>query len=390
MAQDYHHGVRVVETSDGVRPIRTISTGIIGIVCTADDADAEAFPLNEPVLITDVYKAVGKAGENGTMARSLDAIKDQTRPFIVMVRVPTGETAAEQTAYTIGGVTTDGRKTGMQALLSAQNKCGVRPRILGAPCLDNVDVTNELAITGQNLRAFAYASPNVESIEDAADYRLNFGHRELMLIHGDFTAFDTVSLKNDKAYTIARALGLRAKIDEQVSWSRSLSNIVVNGVSGIAQDISWDLQDPFTDAGYLNSHEVTTVIRKDGFRFWGCRTTATQGSDFSFETATRTAQVLADTMAEARFEDVDMRMLPAAVKQIIEGINAKMRSMTRENDLLGGECWWNEELNTPEILKSGKAWVKYKYTPVPPLENLMLQQVITDDYLIDFAKAVNG
>jgi hypothetical protein len=37
---DYHHGVRVVEINDGTRVISTVSTAIIGMVCTAEDADA--------------------------------------------------------------------------------------------------------------------------------------------------------------------------------------------------------------------------------------------------------------------------------------------------------------------------------------------------------------
>jgi hypothetical protein len=43
---DYHHGVRVVEINDGTRVISTVSTAIIGMVCTAEDADAATFPLN--------------------------------------------------------------------------------------------------------------------------------------------------------------------------------------------------------------------------------------------------------------------------------------------------------------------------------------------------------
>ncbi len=62
MAQDYHHGVRVVEVNDGTRSITTVSTAIVGMVCTGDDADASVFPLNKPVLLTDVLTASGKAG----------------------------------------------------------------------------------------------------------------------------------------------------------------------------------------------------------------------------------------------------------------------------------------------------------------------------------------
>lgn len=118
MAQDYHHGVRVVEVNEGTRSITTVSTAIVGMVCTGDDADAKMFPLNKPVLITDVLTASGKAGESGTLARSLDAIADQAKPVTVVVRVPQGETEEETTTNIIGAVTAEGKKTGMKALLS--------------------------------------------------------------------------------------------------------------------------------------------------------------------------------------------------------------------------------------------------------------------------------
>ncbi|CHG51762.1 major tail sheath protein [Salmonella enterica subsp. enterica serovar Typhi] len=50
----------------------------------------------------------------------------------VVVRVAQGETEAETTSNIIGGVTSDGKKTGMKALLSAQSQLGVKPRILGS------------------------------------------------------------------------------------------------------------------------------------------------------------------------------------------------------------------------------------------------------------------
>ena len=41
-------------------------------------------------------------------------------------------------------------------------------------------------------------------------------------------------------------------------------------------------------------------------------------------------------------------------------------------------------------LKDGKLYIDYDYTPVPPLENLLFQQRITDRYLADFAASVIG
>ena len=161
----------------------------------------------------------------------------------------------------------------------------------------------------------------------------------------------------------------------------------VNGVTGITKELSWDLQDPATDAGYLNEADVTTLIRKEGFRFWGSRTCSADPL-FAFESYTRTAQVLADTIAEAHFWAVDKPMHPSLVRDIIEGVNAKFRELTRKGYILGGSAWFDEELNTPEVLKSGKLYIDYDYTPVPPLENLMFQQRITDRYLVDFAARI--
>ncbi len=75
---DFHHGTQVVEINDGTRVISTVSTAIVGMVCTGPDADAATFPLNTPVLITDVLTAAGKAGKTGTLAAALQAIGDQT------------------------------------------------------------------------------------------------------------------------------------------------------------------------------------------------------------------------------------------------------------------------------------------------------------------------
>ena len=94
MAQDYHHGVRVEKINEGTRTITTVSTAIVGLVCTGGGGDAVTFPFNRPVLLTDVLTARGKAGESGTLARSLDAIADQSKPVTVVMRVPQGQTEA--------------------------------------------------------------------------------------------------------------------------------------------------------------------------------------------------------------------------------------------------------------------------------------------------------
>ena len=390
MATDYHHGVRVVEINEGTRPIRTIATAVVGMVCTASDADPIAFPLNKPVLLTDVLTASGKAGELGTLASSLDAIADQASPVTVVVRVEEGATEAETTSNIVGSVGANGQYKGLKALLAAEVQLGVRPRILGVPGLDSLAVATELVVIAQKLRGFAYANAwDCETVSEAIAYRENFGARELMTIWPDFINWDTTTNADAPASAIARALGLRAKLDEQVGWHKTLSNVPVNGVSGLSRDIYWDLQNPATDAGLLNAADVTTLIRREGFRFWGSRT-CSDDPLFAFENYTRTAQVLADTMAEGQFWAVDKPMHASLVRDIVEGINAKFRELVRLGYLIGGECWYDEAANDKDTLKAGKLYLDYDYTPVPPLENLNLRQRITDRYLVDFASRVNA
>lgn len=390
MATDYHHGVRVVEVNDGIRPIRTIATAVIGIVCTSDDADATYFPLNTPVLVTNIMTAIGKAGTDGTLAKTLDAIADHGAPIVVVVRVAEGLDAAATTTNVIGTVTVGGQYTGMQALLAAEAKIGVRPRILACPGLDNQDVAAALATIAQKLRAFAYvAAWNCDTVSAAIAYRANFSQRELMLIWPDFLAFNVATSATETAWATARAVGLRAKLDEDIGWHKTLSNIGVNGVAGITKDVFFDLQNPATDAGLLNADEVTTLVRRDGIRFWGSRT-CSDDPLFAFENYTRTAQILADTIAEAHMWAVDKPMHPSLVKDIIEGINAKFRELRGLGYIVDARAWYNTEVNDATTLKSGKLYIDYDYTPVPPLENLVFQQRITDRYLVDFADRINA
>ncbi|MFV8593093.1 phage tail sheath protein [Ralstonia pseudosolanacearum] len=390
MPTDYHHGVRVVEINEGTRPIRTIETAVVGIVCTADDADIATFPLNKPVLLTNVQAAVGRAGTKGTLARTLQAIADQTSPLTVVVRVAEGKAENETNTNIIGTSTAEGRFTGLKALLAARNQLGVTPRILAVPGLDTLPVATELVSIAQKLRAFAYVNAaGCATKEEATAYRQNFSARELMVLWPEFVGWDTAANAEQTLWATARAVGLRAKIDNETGWHKTLSNVPVNGVTGLSRDVYWDLQNPATDAGYLNSHDVTTLIRQDGFRFWGSRTCSSDKL-YAFENYTRTAQVLADTMAEAHMWAIDKPMTPSLVRDILEQINAKLRNLVHNGYLLGGQAWYDPTVNDKDTLKAGKLAIDYDYTPVPPLEDLTFRQRITDRYLMQFADAVKA
>lgn len=385
----YHHGARILESSDAALSLKTISTAVIGVVVTAADADAAAYPIDTPVLLTRPQDGIAKAGIAGTLAKTLQAIADQVSCPVVVVRVTEGVDEAATTSNIIGTTDATGRYTGMKALLTAEQRVGLRPRILGVPGHDSEPVTQALATIAKQLGAFAYATcADADTIAEAKTFRQGFSARELMLIWPDFTAWDATANASAKAMTVAIALGLRAQIDQSTGWHKVLSNVPVNNVTGISADVFFDYLTEGTDADILNEAGVTTLINRNGFRFWGSRTC--DDGDFVFESYTRTAQVVAATIGDGVFAYSDKPMHASLVRDIVESINAKLRDLTAQGMLLGGRCWFDPSLNDTSTLKAGALTLSYDYTPVPPLEDLTLRQTFTDTYVANLVAAVTS
>ena len=188
---------------------------------------------------------------------------------------------------------------------------------------------------------------------------------------------------------IAVAAALRAHLDKthQYSFVKSLSNVAIDTVSGIKYPRTWDLEDPDTEVGYLNANDVTSLIQHNGFRFWGSHTCSDQ-PEYMFEPVVRTSQFLLDTIINGCFQFIDEPLSPTTVRDIIRAINAKLQEMVNFGYLIGAKCWYNTELNSETLLMQGKLYLDYDFTPVPNLENLNLNQTITDTYLVNFADLV--
>ncbi|WP_107832020.1 phage tail sheath subtilisin-like domain-containing protein [Neisseria subflava] len=382
-----HHGITANEYTEGVRSISDISTAIIGMVCTAEDADAKVFPLNTPIFATSAYDLLSKAGTKGTLAKSLDAIVDQADAQVVIVRVAESKNTEELKANVIG-TAEGGNYTGLKALRRAKAVTGFTPKILGCPELDSQDVLTELVGVAQATRAFAYGSAGGNpDITEVGNYRKNFGQRELMLIDNEFMAFDPATKKTETAATIARVLGARAKLDKNVGWHKSISNTEINGVSGLKFARSFDLLDKNCDANTLNNKDVTTLIREDGFRVWGNRT-CTNDSMMAFEVATRTAQIIQETIASAFMWALDKPMHPSLMEDIIMAINAKLAQYVNKGYILGARVFIDKTLNTSETVQAGQFTISYEFTWVPPLENMVFNQHVTDTFFVNLVDKV--
>jgi len=381
------HGITIIETATGARTIRDASMAVIGLIATATAAAGEpttkldaAFPLNTPVLVTDVDAAAGNAGTGGTLRAALEAIGDQTSPIVVVVRVAvaTGDVGDPTQDELVIGETTGNLYTGIQALLAAQAVLGVRPRILGAPGLDTQEVTAELVVAAKKLRAMVYAAAIGDDVPEVILYRDNFGDRELMLIWPDSSA----DFAGD---AVARALGLRAYIDEQQGWHKTISNVTVGGVTALTRDVHWDVQDASNDAGLLNAAQVTTLIRHTGFRFWGNRTCAGDDQpEFSFESAVRTSYALQDIIVDVLQPFFDQPMTVGLMKDLLESCNAAGRRLVVQGRIVGIQFYYDPAKNTSDQLAAGRPTISMKYTPAAPLENPIVEMINTAEFYEGF------
>jgi phage tail sheath protein FI len=152
MTTTFLHGVEVLQIDTGARPIQTVRSSVIGLIGTAPDADATAFPLNTPVLIARRSEMAG-LGEAGTLQSALDLIYDQAGAVVVVVRVAAGVDEAATINNVRGGINNGtGAYEGVHAFLAAESEVGFSPRILLAPGFTHQRTSNgilSIAVTTQ-------------------------------------------------------------------------------------------------------------------------------------------------------------------------------------------------------------------------------------------------
>jgi hypothetical protein len=131
VAVTYLHGVETIELDDGIVPVQTVKSSIIGVIGTAPDADPDLFPLNTPVALFANPTKATKLGKAGTLLDAVNAIYSQGSATVVVIRVE-GETGREAMANAVGSPTA---KTGVWALLKSRPILKLIPKILIAPGL---------------------------------------------------------------------------------------------------------------------------------------------------------------------------------------------------------------------------------------------------------------
>jgi phage tail sheath protein FI len=389
MPTQFLHGVEVIEITNGPRAIRTVKTSVIGIVGTAPDADATAFPLDRPVLIAASRKEAARLGETGTLPAALDAIFDQAGAVVIVVRVaetaPADDTpeaaAAAQAATTnsiIGGVDAAGTATGIQCLVDAESLTGYSPRILLAPGFTHQKaVADELLSVAERLRAVVILDGPTTTDDAAIAYAGDFGNARAYLVEPAVRVFRDGAEVVEPASP--RVAGLIAKSDNDRGFWWSPSNQEILGITGTSRPVDFLLGDPNSRANLLNENNVATIIRESGFRLWGNRTLSADPV-WAFLSTRRISDVIADSIQRAHLWAVDRPVTKQLCESIADGVNAYLRSLTTLGAILGGECWYDRDDNPNGDLAQGIVRFRYKFTPPPPAEHITFTAETVEDF----------
>ena len=174
--------------------------------------------------------------------------------------------------------------------------------------------------------------------------------------------------------------GLIARSDNERGFWWSPSNQEIYGITGTVRPVDFALGDPDARANLLNASKVATIIRQDGFRLWGNRSLSSDPK-WAFLSVRRTADIINDSLLRAHLWAVDRGITKTYVQDVVEGVNAYLRHLTAIGAILGGQCWADKALNTPDQIAQGKIYFDFDFTPPFPAENITFRSQMNNNYL---------
>ncbi|NRA86397.1 MAG: phage tail protein [Rhizobiales bacterium] len=381
-----HHGIRVIELDNGTRPIEVVKQSVIGIIGTAPDADAVAFPLDENILIISNLEQAAKLGRDGTLLTQIESIFAQGGATIIVRRIDVGIDAAATLANVVGDLAT---KTGIYGFLDASSNVKVEPKILIAPSFTMAYtgvLKNPAAVALQTmadkLRGICILEATNTSKEAAVAYRDLHGHERSYIIAQSVKIYDTASQTSLDKSVVGAVAGLIVKRDKSVGTHHSPSNQIINGITGVNRAVDFKLSDPDSEATYLDNNQVNCIVSIQGdLKLWG-NEMATNDTSKRFINVRRTADLIADSVEEAFVWAMDKPNTSGLAHEVIERVGAFLRIMINGGAILGGEVWFDKSLNPIDALMQGALSVSFDQEVPAPMKDLRFYMSRNSDYYL--------
>lgn len=369
------HGVEQYFLENANKPIEVLAASVIGLVATADDADAAVFPLGKPVLVNS-DKMIASAGTTGSLRAALEDIYRQSGALVVVIRENEDVDEATQIANIIGTIDNEANTfSGLKALLSAESLLGLRPRIIISPEFSQlISVGAEMEAIAKKLNAIALIDGDHTAgysavITAAALYD------ETYFLNGGLVFFDAAAKAEVERYMSATVAGHIVRVDNEEGYWHSPSNRKIYGVLRTVETIDHAIGSKTSKANLYNMANVTVAVnQKGGWYLWGNR--LTNGDILPHQ---RIRYIVGDSILYAHQEMLDRNVTKAYVDGVKNRVNSLIRRLISREVISGGDCWLDKELNVAAIGTSQVYW-DYDLGFYDVAERMTFRQHITDKY----------
>ena len=248
----------------------------------------------------------------------------------------------------------------------------------GSAVVESAPVASALAAVADSCRGIVVADGPGTTRADALAYRATQGSRRMYVVDPKVKVL-AAGGGTAEAPASGYVAGLIARIDAEAGWWASPSNRELRGIAGTSRFVSFGLGDPDAEANVLNASEVATLVRASGWRLWGNRTCSADPK-WQFLSVVRTADRINEAILRAHLWAVDRNITRNYVSDVVESVNAYLRSLVSDGAILGGRCWADADLNEPASLAGGKLYLDFDFTPAYPAERITFRSALVNSY----------
>lgn len=348
-----------------------------------------ALPVNTQVRMTYTNEVVEGTDftldyETGTFTRNIDTGKILPGSTLALDVTRVNDEVAFNTLqnYIIGDA---GLKTGMYALLSAQNKTKLTPKIIIAPGFTHQKpsptvrspIVTNLQILIDRLKAIAYVDCADTNIQDAVAHKSDFADSSRMVF---LYPWLTQLAPNSDGVYVSRPMssffaGMTAWMDNTEGFWNSPSNWVIYGHEGPSQDVTFNISDRDCEANYLQMNQIGTLVNLNGWVAW-----SNFLADGKFINGRRIADMMNEAIVYNSAAYADRNITPSRLRNILQATAGYMGTLKENEAIIGGSVWIDPALNKKGTLTLGEAYFDYDFTTPSPLNTLTFRSHATGDY----------
>ncbi|RAJ00467.1 hypothetical protein LX64_04173 [Chitinophaga skermanii] len=301
----------------------------------------------------------------------------------------------------IGSVSANGTRTGMKIFDLAFQKFGFNPKIIIAPAYSHQkSVCDEMTLVADRLKAIALidCEPGKtvnEILESRGDPTNAFStaSQRVVLLYPYLLSYDeskddgieTTDTNTSFPYS-AYFAGVIAATDNKLGYWYSPSNKAINGVTGIAQDITMSINDENADSNMLNAAGITTIFNfyGSGYRTWGNHNSSYPSNQVpnNFISIRRIADVVHESLVYASIPYIDQPLTKAVIDDMRHSGNDFINVLIGRNALLeGSKIVYSADDNPATELAKGI--VKFRFQimgPTPAQTIVYLSELNTSLY----------